>query len=84
MTWNNVGGSLICWKKEKKKRKMKKASFNGREVAMLLVLLYLGIGRALLCYEVLLPANFFGHFIPECLCVSVNYLVLDYDQEERS
>lgn len=73
---------------EKKKgrggKEKKKASFNGREVAMLLVLLDLGIGRALLCYEVLLPANFFGYFIPECLCVSVNYLVSDYDQEERS
>lgn len=29
----------------------KKASFDGREVAMLLVVLDLGPGRALLCYE---------------------------------
>lgn len=43
----------------------KKASFDGREVAMLLVGLDLGPGRALLCYEELLQANVFGHFIPK-------------------
>lgn len=47
-------------------KKKKRANFNGTEVAMLLVLLDLGISRALLCYEVLLQANFFGYFIPKC------------------
>lgn len=49
-----------------KKQGEKKASFNGREVAVLLVLLDLGTGRALLCCEELLQANFFEHFIPKC------------------
>jgi len=50
------------------KKNQKKASFSGREVAVLLAVLGLGTGRALLCCEVLLRANFFGHFVPKC-CV---------------
>lgn len=66
------------------KKKKKKVSLNGREVCRAACGVGFGDWQSFVVLWSVAPDKFLWAIHTKILCVPVNYLVSDYDQEERS